>query len=170
MKFASKRALIARIECEHAAFLELARKIPKARYREPGVWGDGWSACDLFAHLAEWQRMFLRWFEDGSAGRRPELPAPGYKWSETPALNRAIQRKYAGRSVARVLADFDAHHAEVLALVRRLPERDLLEPGRFAWTGKLPLASYVAPNTCGHYSAARKILARWLRGTQRGMR
>lgn len=165
MKFKSKRELVERIEREHAAFVELANTIPARRRREPGVWGEGWNVADLYAHLAEWHRLLLRWIEDDRAGRAPQLPAPGFKWDQTPALNREIQSRFARRSTARLVAEFDATYAEALALVKGLSEAELLEPGRFAWTGKLPLASYVAPNTCSHYVAARKILARWLRAS-----
>jgi len=35
-----------------------------------------------------------------------------------------------------------------------------LESGHFSWTGKLPLMSYVAPNTVSHYRwAGKKLLA-----------
>lgn len=167
MKFKSKRELVERIERDHAAFVELASSIPRRRRREPGVWGDGWNVADLYAHLAEWHRLLLRWIEEDRAGRAPQLPAPGFKWNQTPALNREIQRRFARRSAARLVAEFDATYVETLALVKGLSEAELLEPGRFAWTGKLPLASYVAPNTCSHYVAARKILTRWLRTSAR---
>jgi hypothetical protein len=167
MKFKSKRELVERIEREHAAFVELANSIPARRRREPGVWGEGWNVADLHAHLAEWHRMLLRWIADDRAGRTPKLPAPGFKWNQTPALNREIQRRFARRSAARLAAEFESTYAEALALVQGLSEAELLEPGRFAWTGKLPLASYVAPNTCSHYAAARKILTRWLRASAR---
>lgn len=163
MKFTSKRELIERIEREHRAFVELADSIPARRRREAGVWGEDWTVADLYAHLAEWHRMLLRWMADERAGREPQLPAPGFKWNQTPALNREIQRRFARRSAAKLAAEFEATYSEALALVRGLSEAELLEPGRFAWTGKSPLASYVAPNTCSHYAAARKILVRWLR-------
>jgi len=165
MKFKSKRELVERIEREHAAFVEVASSIPARRRREAGVWGEGWSVADLYAHLAEWHRMLQRWIADERAGRTPQLPAPGFKWNQTPALNREIQRRFARRSTVRLVKEFDATYLEALALVRSLSEAELLEPGRFAWTGKLPLASYVAPNTCSHYAAARKILTRWLRAS-----
>ena len=163
MKFASKRELVERIEREHAAFVELLATIPARKRRVNGVWGNGWTVADLHAHLAEWHRMLLRWVEDGRAGRTPDLPAPGFTWRETPKLNREIQRRFAGRSAARLEANFEETYAEVLELVRGLRERELLEPGQFAWTRKLPLASFIAPNTCSHYAVARKLLTRWLR-------
>lgn len=163
MKFTAKRELVERIEREHAAFVEVAATIPVRRWREKGVWGDGWTVADLHAHLAEWHRMLLRWIEDGRAGRTPELPAPGFTWRETPALNREIQRRFARRSAARLEVEFEETYAQVLELVRGLREKELLEPGHFAWTRKLPLSSFIAPNTCSHYAVARKILSRWQR-------
>lgn len=165
MKFTSKRELVERIEREHAAFVGLLATIPARKRRVAGVWGDGWTVADLLAHLAEWHRMLLRWVEDGREGRTPELPAPGFTWRETPALNRDIQRRFARRSAARLEAEFDQTYARALELVRGLREKELLEPGHFAWTRKLPLASFIAPNTCSHYTVARKILTRWLRST-----
>ncbi|MCY3003778.1 MAG: ClbS/DfsB family four-helix bundle protein [Planctomycetota bacterium] len=165
MKFQSKRELVERIEREHAAFVELLATIPVRQRRVAGVWGDGWTVADLLAHLAEWHRMLLRWVEDGRAGRTPDLPAPGFTWRETPALNREIQRRFARRSAARLEAEFEETHAQALELVQGLSEKELLAPGHFAWTRKLPLVSFIAPNTCSHYSVARKFLTRWLRAT-----
>ena len=165
MRFTSKSELVERIEREHAAFIAVLATIPASRRRVEGVWGDGWTVADLLAHLAEWHRMLLRWVEDGRAGRTPELPAPGFAWRETPALNREIQHRFARRSAVRLEIEFERTYAQVLELVRGLREKQLLESGQFAWTRKLTLASYIAPNTCSHYAAARRILARWLRST-----
>jgi hypothetical protein len=164
MKFTTRRELIDKIEAEHRAFLELAHSIPGKRYREAGVWGDGWTVQDLFAHLTEWEQMFLRWYREGSEGGSPALPAPGYKWNQTPALNRAIQRKHGRKSLRKVLEAFDASYEEILSLARELTPKQLLTPGVFAWTGKHPLTTYLAPNTCNHYRAAARILKRWLKG------
>eukprot|EP01030_Chromulinospumella_sphaerica_P020127 gene20127-20032_t len=38
--------------------------------------------------------MFLQWYEDGMKGLKPEMPAKGYTWKETPALNREINSRY----------------------------------------------------------------------------
>jgi len=167
MKFTSKRELVESIESEHQAFLDLASSIPRKRYRDEGVWGDGWTIQDLLAHLTEWEQMFLRWYREGREGGSPALPAPGYKWNQTPALNRAIQRKHCRKSLKRVLEEFDASYDEIVTLARELTPKQLLTPGVFAWTGKNPLATYLTPNTCSHYRTAGKILKRWLKGQRR---
>jgi len=163
VKFASKKELVDSIEDEHRTFVELAGSIPRKRWREAGVWGDDWNIRDLFAHLTAWEQMFLRWHREGCDGETPEIPAPGYKCNQTPALNRAIRAAHARKSVQRVRAEFDASYDEILAVVRALSEPELLTPGHFAWTRKYPLTTYLAPNTCSHYRTATKFLKRWLR-------
>lgn len=111
--------------------------------------------------------MFLRWYREGTGGTHPALPAPGYKWNQTPELNQAIWHKHRQKSTKRVLEEFDASYDEILSLVRALPAKKLLTPGIFAWTGKHPLTTYLAPNTCSHYRVATKILKRWLKAQRR---
>lgn len=168
MRFASKAELIEGIEETYRAFVELTRSIPKTRYREAGVWGDDWTLQDLLWHLTEWHRMCLGWYREGRDGGSPALPAAGYKWNQTPALNRAIWLKHRRKTLAEALGEFETSHEEILSLVRRLSPKDLLAPGRFAWTGQHPLTTYLAPNTSSHYRWATKVLKRWLSGRLKG--
>ena len=151
------------MEEEHESFLALVRSVPSRRYKEPGVWGSGWTIHDLLAHLTAWEQMFLRWYDDGLHGKRPVIPAPGYKYSEMPRLNRDIQEQNKDRSTRSVWKDFDASYASIRALAQRLTESQLLAPGSFAWTGKYPLTTYLGPNTCSHYRFAIKVMKRWMR-------
>lgn len=163
MRYGSKEELLRAITTEHAALMETLNQIPASRYTNPGVWGDDWTIADLVAHLAEWQRLLLRWVAEGARGVQPEMPAPGFTWRETPRLNRAIWKKYRDRPVEESMAEFSATHAEVLAYVTGLPESRILEPGHFGWTGKNALVTYVGANTASHYRFAQRVLRRWLR-------
>ncbi len=165
MRFASKAQLVADIEREHDRLLELLASVPPSRRRKTGAWGDGWSVTDLVAHLTEWHLMCLRWYREGRGGRRPALPAPGYKWNQLHELNTEIWLKHRGKPDAQVMREFGRSYRSVLNLVKRLPEAKLLMPGAFQWTGEHPLTSYVAPNTCSHYRFATRILKRWLRAS-----
>jgi hypothetical protein len=164
MRYRSKRDLLAAIEREHRTLVDLLATVPPARYREAGVWGDGWTVNDLLAHLTEWEQMFLRWYREGRRGGTPAMPAPGYRWNETPRLNRDLQRIHRAASVRRVRERFDRSYRQILALARRLSPADLLVPGRMTWTGKLPLSAYLGPNSASHYRFATRVLRRWLRG------
>ena len=163
MRYHSKEQLLADIEAEHGALTALLDTIPPNRYSEAGVWGDDWTVIDLVAHLAEWHRMFLGWHADGLEGKTPEMPAPGYRWNQTPELNRAIQKKHQGRSYEEVRAESSRTHARVLKLASELSEEELLEPGHFSWTGKNALVTYLGANSSSHYRFAMKVLKRWLR-------
>jgi hypothetical protein len=150
--------------------LEQLQGIPGVRWREPGVWGDSWNLSDLVGHLAEWQRMFLGWYEQGLGGDRPQMPAPGYSWSETPRLNRAIRARNRALSRRAVLADLETGYDRILRLAEALSAEQLLMPGHFDWTGSHALTTYLGANTASHYRFALKVIKRWLKGAsaQRG--
>jgi hypothetical protein len=163
MRYTSKREFVESVEKEHQTFVELTRSVPRSRYREAGVWGDGWTVRDLLAHLTEWEQMFLGWHQVGREGGHPILPARGFKWNETPRLNQAIWGKHRMKSASKVIDEFETSYQEIFLLIRGLSQEELLTPGHFAWTGKYPLTTYLAPNTCSHYRFATKILKRWLK-------
>jgi hypothetical protein len=163
MRYRSKDALAADIRMEHDALSAALREIPARRWREPGVWGEGWTVSDLVAHLAEWQRMFLTWYADGLRGATPAMPAPGYKWSETGKLNRAIREKNRLRSSHSVRADFESGYRRIVQVVDSLPAERLLRAGQFRWTGRNPLTTYLGANTASHYRFAARVIKRWLR-------
>ena len=163
MRFSSKEEWIESIETEHHRLAELVSSIPRDRYLEEGVWGDGWNIRDLLAHLTEWEQMFLTWFRAGLEGGHPEMPAKGYKWNQTPNLNRAIWERYRQKPVEEVLADFETSFQEIFSLAQELSPQELLTAGHFTWTGKNPLTTYLGANTTSHYRTATKILRRWLK-------
>jgi hypothetical protein len=170
MRYGSKGALIDSIRSEHEALCALLREIPEAQCQEPGVWGEGWTIADLIAHLAEWQQMFLSWYREGLQGRLPQMPAPGYKWSQTPLLNRAIWQKHRERALQDATSDFESGYHSILELVNELSERRLLAPGYFSWTGKNPLTTYLGANTASHYRFAIKVIRRWRRQSANKLR
>ena len=166
MRYHTKADLLRDVRVEYDALRDLLQSIPTSRYTEAGVWGDGWSIGDLVAHLAEWHLMLLRWHREGQRGETPEMPAPGYKWNETPRLNRDIRAKHRQRPFAEVDAELSASHEQIIRLLEGLSEADLLETGRFPWTGKNALVTYVGANTASHYRFAQKVLRRWLRSSR----
>jgi hypothetical protein len=167
MRYASKEQLLTAIRSEHGRLVELVEGVPPEQRLEPGVWGEGWTLLDLVAHLAEWHRMFLRWYREGLAGQAPEMPAPGFKWNETPRLNREIRARHKDRPWSEIRDDFERSYQEILDLVGELSEGELLVPGHFTWTGKHPLTTYLGANTASHYRFGSKVLERWRRPLER---
>lgn len=168
MKYRSKQALTDDMVQQYATLGALLESVPVASYHEPGVWGDEWNVHDLVAHLFEWQQLFLTWYDAGAHGLTPAMPAPGYRWGETPRLNRAIRERYRHHDPQELLRQLDAAHRRLLALAESLSEPELLAVGHFGWTGSSTLATYLSASTASHYRFATRVLKRWVRGPRTG--
>jgi hypothetical protein len=110
-----------------------------------------WSVKDILAHLYEWQQMFFRWYEAGLRGEAPAVPAPGYKWSQLPALNQAIYEEYRDLPLEKALALFRESHQKTVKLMESLSESDLTTPGLYKWMNQNALIAYINANTGSHY-------------------
>ena len=132
-------------------------------------WRRLWEAADAcgdqaalratLAHLYAWHRLVLGWLRQ----ENPDLPAAGYNWRQTPALNAALDEQYRDIDLAGVKRRLRRSHGQVMKLVDGLSDAQLLEAGYLAWTGKSPLLSYLAPNTVSHYRWAIKKLKKLAR-------
>jgi hypothetical protein len=102
-------------------------------------------------------------------GTLPQLPAPGYKWSQTPELNEAIYQKHHARSLDAVRKGFEKSHAEIVSVIRELQNDALFGRNVFKWTGKNTLGAYFVSATSSHYLWARTEIRNGLRArdTQR---
>jgi hypothetical protein len=124
-----------------------------------GATEDGWTPAEHLAHVVAWQRRLLTWFEDDRAGRTVVRPEPGWTFDDTDAMNEHYHRLTQGIALADARAAFEAAHAQVEVLVRRLSDVDLNDPARFPWLG-YPAADNIAGNSFGHY----REHAEWLGG------
>jgi hypothetical protein len=101
----AKKQLLAEIELRRTELDETLAAVPRRVMTEGGVTRGGWSVKDILAHLVEWQRMALGWYEAGLRGEKPAMPAPGYTLRELPRLNHDIYVRYRRRSLRAVLED-----------------------------------------------------------------
>ncbi|MBA4365838.1 MAG: hypothetical protein C0398_07580 [Coprothermobacter sp.] len=125
----------------------------------PGVIGV-WSIKDILAHLLEWQRMYMGWYEAGLRGQKPATPAKGYNWSELPALNQDIYERYKDAKLEAVRNQLEASHKHMLDVAGLLSEEELFTSGRYKWTGISTLAAYVNSCSGAHYRWARTGIRR----------
>jgi hypothetical protein len=161
----SKTDLLAAIDKERGALEALLEGLTPEQMVEPGVVGE-WSVKDVLAHLIEWEQMVLGWYRAGLRGETPEMPAPGYKWNQTPALNQMILEKHRDRMLDGVLAEFGASHREILGVVQGLSNEALFTAGQYAWTKKNTMGTYFVSGTSSHYLWARKEIRKGLRAKQ----
>ena len=165
MKYSSKKDLLADIDLQHQKLSQQFEGLAHAERYRKGVWGDDWSFKDLMIHMTVWEQMLLTWYHQGLEDGDPELPAPGYKWNETPRLNREIQKKYARQSWNDSKKSFDSSFAEVRRIVSAMSEKELFEVGIYRWTRKNKLIAYVSANTASHYRTALKFFDRYRKKT-----
>lgn len=113
---------------------------------------------DVVFHLTAWHRMMITWYAEGMAGEKPEIPAPGYTWRTTPALNQDIWEQAQVVPLPQALADFEASHADVFALIDAHTDEELFTKMRYPWTGATSLGAYLISATSSHYDWAMQKL------------
>ena len=128
----TKKELLDAIETEYCLLKKCIEGLGVEERELPGVCHE-WSAKDVLAHLVEWKKMFLGWYEEGSRGGNPRTPAEDLKWTETPALNDRIYRKWKNERYEVILAEFESEYAKMLALARAIPEETLFQKGLAPW-------------------------------------
>ena len=113
---------------------------------------------DILCHLHEWHRMFLKWYATGMAGVKPIMPAEGYTWKTSSALNHKIWEDYQETSLDTAKNMLNETHDKVFKLIEKHSEEELFEKKRYAWTGSTSLAAYLISATSSHYDWGLKLI------------
>lgn len=124
---------------------------------------DDWTVKDLLAVRAWWTENTTAWIEQGIRGETFELPAPGYKWTETPRLNADIIREAWRDSVPKLVARIRNAYESTRGIVDTLSDKELLEVGVYNWAGKWPISRWISINHVRQYTTARTHLRRTLK-------
>ncbi len=125
---------------------------------------EEWSVKDILAHLDVWHDMFLLWEREGSTGRKPDMPAPGFTWKDTPALNEAIWERTRNDGYDDVCNRLRSSYGEVRSVVERYDNEDLFTKRRYKWTGSTSVGSYAVSATSSHYDWARQLIRKYRKG------
>lgn len=122
-----------------------------------------WSIKDILAHLHAWHNLYLTWYREGMAGEKPQMPAQGYTWKTTPALNESIYQEYKDTPLNEVLEKFKESHHKLLEIINSHTDEELFIKKRYAWTGSTSLGSYTVSCTSSHYDWAIKLIKKSLK-------
>lgn len=144
------------IELESLTWLDLilpVTSLPDKYWTVPGAAGD-WSLKDVWAHIADWMKetrrvlpMLLR--DEKFPANIQRFNAEHYAKNRTLTLNAARHR-------------LEAERKRFLALVRRMPEEQLL--------GKQRVYTWVSYSTFNHYAEHIPSVTRFARLVKRRMR
>ena len=158
----NKSELLAAARKEFAALEKLLAPLTSDQLSAAPAPGE-WAIKDILAHLHAWQQMFFSWYESGLRGETPAVPAPGFKWSQLPALNQSIYEQHRRLPLEQVLASLRESHRRTLDLIADLPDQDLTAPGLYGWMNRNTLLAYLHANTDAHYAWAIKDIRKILR-------
>jgi len=128
-----------------------------------GACGD-WSVKDILSHLHVWQELFFTWYREGMAGGKPAIPAPGFSFKDTPALNEKIYQENKGLNYAEVAARLVQSHQQAMALVMKHTDAELFTRQYYPWTGSTSLGVYFIGSLSSHYEWAGGLVKKWRRG------
>ncbi len=106
------------------------------------------SIKDVLAHLWAWQQLSVVRMEAALHNREPEYPTWPERLGPDPEdegdvdqTNAWIYETYRDKPWPSVHADWRAQFLRFLELAEEIPEKDLLEPGRYEWMGRYPLSA-----------------------------
>ena len=162
MPATNRDELLAVTEKEYGKLMKTLEDIDAGVASAPGP-EDGISIKDTLAHRAHWIDLFLGWHKDGKAGKTVQTPAPGYKWNQLKDYNEKVRQACRAKTWPDILERFQGRHAELLALLRRLDETELYEPGRHSWTNNWTLGRWAEASGASHYRSANKFIRKTLR-------
>lgn len=113
---------------------------------------------DILAYLDHWHRMMLKWYNEGMAGNKPEMPAPGYTWLTVPKLNREIWEMHRNTDLEIVKGRLNESYEKVKEVIASHTNEELFTKKLYPWTGSTSLGSYLTSTTSSHYDWAYKFI------------
>ena len=152
-----KAELLARIQQEWSALMQLVQKLTPQQLVKPG--SGGWSAKDNLAHLTAWEQFMLRHY----LGNEPphevlQVEAATFARLDEDGQNDLLYQRHKARPLEAVLDELEESHQQVLSTLEQLTFADLLKP-RFEAEETGPVLARVVGNTYEHYREHRQAIA-----------
>ncbi len=113
---------------------------------------------DVLGHLHQWQKMLLEWYYIGMKGEKPDIPAKGYGWNDTQALNQRILKDYQECEFEEIRKKLHDSYLEIQEIISKHTNEELFVKQRYNWTGSSSLGAYIRANTSSHYNWALKLI------------
>ena len=159
-----KDQMLAMLKDDFNRWEEALAGMSEAQITEPNL-PDGLSIKDEIAHLWAWQQRSVARIEAALHDRQPEFPA----WPErlgpdtdedVDPTNAWIYETYCDKPWASVYADWRAQFMRFLELAGEIPERDLLDAGRYEWMEGYPLSASLQGSYEHHEEHLESLLSR----------
>ena len=161
----TKAELLACIATAWSALQQATMQFTPEQLTQPTDDG-GWTAKDHLAHLDRWERSMVFLLQ-----RQPRHEGLGvdeavYLREDFDAINAVIHQQVADQALTTVLANLDATHTQLLALVDRMPEPELQQPYAYFLPDEPgidsgdPIIWRIAGNSSAHFDEHRAYIER----------
>jgi hypothetical protein len=161
----NKQQILTTLRKEFNRWEELLASMSEEQITAPQL-AANWSIKDIIAHLWAWQQRSIARLEAALYDREPEFPNWPTEFDpevegEPDQLNAWLYETYREKPWSRVYGDWRAGFLRFLELGEEIPEKYLLEVGRYAWLEGHPLVSTLRASY-EHYQEHRGWLLAWL--------
>lgn len=146
----NKKELVEFGKREYQRLLNLVSNLTPSQ-RDTEFIFDNRTTKDLIAHIYAWQLLAHTWYKEGIAGKKPKIPAPGYTFKETPALNEKLYQEYKKITWSELEKKFANSHSQLLSIISSHTDKELTTKKKYSWTGSTNMASYFASTLSSHY-------------------
>lgn len=139
-----KTQIIAELQQEYHRWEDILAGMSEEQITAPTL-DANWSVKDVMAHLWAWQQRSIARMEAALHNREPVLP----QWpdefdpeveGQPHDLNAWLYETYREKPWANVYRDWKEGFLRLLELAEAIPEKDLLESGKYAWLEGHPLS------------------------------
>lgn len=124
---------------------------------------EDFSIKDIIVIRIWWLSSVQKWIKDGQKGKSFPLPAEGYSWQETPALNLAIAHQNKSQTLSESRKKLKQSLSRLLKLIESLSDQELTQKDQFEWTGKWPLMRWISVSSSSQFDGAVKLIRKALK-------
>jgi uncharacterized damage-inducible protein DinB len=152
-----KRRLVKKLKEERRKLLQAAQALSPSQ-RETPFLGGKWSAKDVLAHIAAWDREQLKGVQQLLRGERPGFL--DFDWDEFNA--RAVAARH-GASFEAIVKETEQTLDEFIATLESIPEEEFAKLRGLRWKRWEVTLEWVVSGTYTHDAEHRQQLKEFLR-------
>lgn len=157
----TKAELIAKIEEEWSALMDVVAKLTAAQLSTPDA--GGWTPADNLAHLTDWMNILLGYHMDKRPAHEVMNVAPeiiqGWDFDK---INAILVERNKNRSTEDVLGEMNTVYARVMDRLNATPFETLLQPRHPNNPQSSLLLASVAGDTYEHFAEHREAIEKVL--------
>jgi hypothetical protein len=149
-----KHQILTTLRAEFTRWEDLLASLSEAQITAP-LLPDNWSIKDVIAHLRAWQQRSVARMEAALLNQEPQFPTWPAQFDpeeegQPHGLNAWLYATYRDQPWSSVHRDWREGFLRFLELGEAIPEKDLLDAGRYPWLEGYPLA-FILQASCEHH-------------------